>query len=305
MKIIKHLLIGSFATFTLLSNYSCQQAGENSTGSEFIPDMSHSIAYEPNVITDYPLNTWDKQSTYTRRQLSLPRLPVNGTIPRGYAGVSAHDGSFSSADEAIMNTMHRMQANKGGVTYTMNGSAPYYYPDTEEGRTAATEQIKYNPFPITSLGLAKGQELYVIYCGICHGDNGDGTGYLVRDNGGKYPAQPANMIDSQFVAASNGRFYHAIMHGKNAMGSYADKLSYEERWEVIHYIRALQAKAKKVVYSAEVNELNPDFGVPEAKAKKLAGTIVKSTPIDIPPDEDLNNTQPNETGNLPEEKEGN
>lgn len=61
-----------------------------------------------------------------------------------------------------------------------------------------------------------------------HGEKGDGGGYLVRDNGGKYPAQPANLIDSQFVYATNGRYYHTLMYGRNAMGSYADKLSLEQ-----------------------------------------------------------------------------
>ena len=30
------------------------------------------------------------------------------------------------------------------------------------------------------------------------------------------------------------------MHGKGVMGSYKDKLSFEERWQVIHYLRSLQ-----------------------------------------------------------------
>ena len=51
------------------------------------------------------------------------------------------------------------------------------------------------------------------------------------------------------------------MYGKNVMGSYADKLSYEERWQVIHYIRALQAKDRKLAYNQEENTLNA-VGVP-------------------------------------------
>ncbi len=58
------------------------------------------------------------------------------------------------------------------------------------------------------------------------------------------------------LAASNGRYYFAIMHGKNVMGGYADKISYEERWQVIHYIRSLQAKDKKLVYNEKENTLN-------------------------------------------------
>jgi len=46
------------------------------------------------------------------------------------------------------------------------------------------------------------------------------------------------------------------MYGKNLMGSYKDKISYEERWQVIHYIRSLQAKSQKLDYSQMVNTLN-------------------------------------------------
>jgi hypothetical protein len=46
------------------------------------------------------------------------------------------------------------------------------------------------------------------------------------------------------------------MYGKNAMGAYKDKISYEERWQVIHYIRSLQAKALKLAYNEFENTLN-------------------------------------------------
>ena len=72
----------------------------------------------------------------------------------------------------------------------------------------------------------------------------------------KYPAQPANFLTDQFINASEGRLYFAIMHGKNVMGPYADKLNYEERWQVLHYIRGLQAKSKNLVYSEAGNTFN-------------------------------------------------
>ena len=40
------------------------------------------------------------------------------------------------------------------------------------------------------------------------------------------------------------------------MGAYKDKLSYRERWEVIHYIRSLQAKENKLAYNQFENTLN-------------------------------------------------
>ncbi|GAB4251826.1 MAG: hypothetical protein Kow0027_16060 [Saprospiraceae bacterium] len=247
---------------------SCQQAGGNQTGSEFIPDMTHSVAYEANVLTKYSLNTWDEESVKSRWELSQPGTPVSGTVPRGYAAIGSYDLTFASAEDAILETAESMKKNEGSSVYTPNGHVPYFYPDTEEGRTEATEKIIYNPFPITDEGLAKGKELYTIYCAICHGDKGDGNGYIVSGPQSKYLAQPANFTDDQFVNSSNGRFYHAIMYGKNVMGPHADKLSFEERWDVIHYIRSLQAKAKKVKYDSEVNELNPDYGVPYSQIKE-------------------------------------
>ncbi len=280
MKFNKNLLIVLVASTVIFGSYSCQQAGKNSTGSEFIPDMAHATAYEANVLTKYNLNSWDEKSVLSRRELSQPRQPVHGTVPRGFAGSASYNGVFASAQDAVVTTMNRMK-NSGGISYTANGHVPYIYPDTEDGRTLATNEMKYNPFPITADGLAKGKDLYNIFCGICHGEKGDGGGYLVRDNDGKYPAQPANLVDSQFVASSNGRYYHAIMFGKNAMGGYADKLNFEERWNVIHYIRSLQAVAKKANYSETANTLNPEFGFPFANIPKAAP--VSDAPQVTPP----------------------
>jgi hypothetical protein len=58
------------------------------------------------------------------------------------------------------------------------------------------------------------------------------------------------------IAAGNGRYYFAMVYGKNVMGGYTDKLSFEERWQVMHYIRSLQAKAKNLEYSEKANTLS-------------------------------------------------
>ena len=256
-----------FAVSMITIALSCQQPGGNTTGSEYMPDMAHSTAYEANVYGPYYWNTWDSMSVFTRKDLAAPRDPVGGTIPRGYAGVYfAHDPAAQQAMMAVLTG----QA-PGAVATPLNGHVPYYYADSEEERARATAEITTNPFPITEAGLTHGMELYTIYCGVCHGEKGDGAGYLVRDAnpatgdaGGKYPAAPANFTLDDFVNSSNGRYYHGIMYGRNMMGPYADKLSYEERWQVIHYIRSLQAKAKNLEYSQNANTLNPAYGVPGA-----------------------------------------
>ena len=168
--------------------------------------------------------------------------------------------------------MGAMQGEGSSMAIPMNGSVPYYYADTEEERTRAMAEIQANPFPITAEGLERGKELYDVFCGICHGAKADGNGWLVDEANANavYPAAPANFLLDDHINSSNGRYYHAIMYGKNVMGSYSDKISYEERWQVIHYIRSLQAKEKKVEYSADANTLNAAYGTPGGKAAPIA-----------------------------------
>jgi hypothetical protein len=65
---------------------------------------------------------------------------------------------------------------------------------------------------------------------------GDGNGYLYAGPNAKYPNAPKSFVVDEMISAGNGRYYFAIMYGKNVMGHYADKLSFEERWQVLHYI---------------------------------------------------------------------
>ena len=233
-------------TFTLLVAMmfllaSCSQPGGDSTGSEFMPDMAHSIAYEANYYNYYYNNTWGTREEY--HQFAQPRLPIKGTVSR-------RSSSTISVSSATDNT-------------------PYYYGDTDDERARATAELINNPHPITEAGLATGKNLYNINCAICHGAKGDGNGYLVRDDGGVYPVQPAILTNDEFVTSSNGRYYHSIMYGKNLMGAYKDKLSYGERWEVIHYIRSLQAKSKGLTYNQMENTLN-SVDRPAGKIKQVA-----------------------------------
>lgn len=247
-------LIFAFVLVLIFFN-ACQQPGGNVTGSEYMPDMAHSIAYEANTYSYYYNNTWGSKEEY--HKYAQPRLPVKGTVARGYTGEIVTDGSSSP----------------NAVPMRANGKVPYYYENTEEDRARAMTEIFENPFPITDTGIDEGKALYTIYCAICHGEKGDGAGYLVREAdpakgiaAGVYPVQPAILTNEEFTAASNGRYYHALIFGRNLMGAYADKLSYEERWQVIHYVRSLQAKNLSLSYDEMENTLN-DIDIPASKLK--------------------------------------
>jgi hypothetical protein len=69
MKQIKNYIYVLAAVVIL---YSCSPADGNFAGSEYMPDMGHSVAYEANVYNYYYYNTWDSASTFRLKDLSNP-----------------------------------------------------------------------------------------------------------------------------------------------------------------------------------------------------------------------------------------
>lgn len=228
----------------------CSPASGNKTGHEYMPDMAHPITYEANTLNDYKYNHWNdaEDNIFSKAELSRPRYNVEGTVPRGFTGVQY--GGAEALD------IVRGKNAPNAVAAQVNPYAPFYYQDNEDDRLRCEIEMKDNPFPITKAGLERGKELYNIYCGICHGEKGDGQGWLVTMPNSRYLAGPKSFIIDEMVNAGNGRYYFSIMYGKNVMGAYKEKLNYEERWQVIHYIRALQAQNNKTEYSETANTLS-------------------------------------------------
>ena len=246
-------IIGALTAIAMLAlMFSwCSPAGKNKTGHEYMPDMAHPVSYEANVYSAYEYNHWDNERT----------------IARGATGVYYTD---ATALDAV-----RGKNASNAISAPVNGEAPFYYANNEDDRLRCEQEVVANPYPITNAGLEKAKPLYDIYCGICHGEKGDGQGWLVSMPDTKYPAQPKNLIGDDMIAAGNGRYYFAMIYGKNVMGGYSDKLSFEERWQVMHYIRSLQAKAKGAVYNEKENTLNNI----EKPAKAVASAPVVSAPV--------------------------
>jgi mono/diheme cytochrome c family protein len=239
---------------------ACTPAGGEKRGHEFMPDMVHPTGYEANIYEYYYYNRWGTEEEY--KKFTMPRYSVPGTIARGNVGAAL---SSTPEDRLMAYQAFRGEGSENSVVMTANGSVPYPYADTEPDRKRAANEILQNPYPITAAGLEHGKALYTVYCGVCHGEKGDGIGFLVREAdpakgiiAGVYPAAPANFLKESFLDTTAGFFYHSIMYGKNMMGPYADKLSYEERWQVIHYIRSLQAKSKGMVYNENENTYTND-----------------------------------------------
>jgi mono/diheme cytochrome c family protein len=93
-----------------------------------------------------------------------------------------------------------------------------------------------NPLPRNVRVLRQGRQAYMSYCSVCHGILGNGTPSLTA----AYGAKPANLVAQSMIELPDGRIYHVIMTGKNAMPSYAADLTDDERWAAVHFVRVLQ-----------------------------------------------------------------
>ncbi|MBL9189309.1 MAG: cytochrome c [Opitutaceae bacterium] len=84
--------------------------------------------------------------------------------------------------------------------------------------------------------VRRGQGQYQIYCAPCHSATGDGNGITKRYGMGATPTYH----DPRLRTMPEGEIYNTIANGKNTMQGYADKISPEDRWAVVAYLRALQ-----------------------------------------------------------------
>jgi len=106
-----------------------------------------------------------------------------------------------------------------------------------------------NPLALTAESLARGKDRYEIHCAICHGQsgrggNGDQGHGLV---GRRWPVAVPNFHavqgkDNRVANFTDGEYFEVLSSpvGRNTMPSYAARITVEDRWAIVQYIRALQ-----------------------------------------------------------------
>jgi mono/diheme cytochrome c family protein len=102
----------------------------------------------------------------------------------------------------------------------------------------------HNPLKPTAENIAHGKELFNNDCAPCHGESADGKGpvsHLLRAHG----FEAKNLLTGVAKNLPDGYIYGYIRDGGIHMPSYADAMSSDERWDVVMYVRQLEAEAAK------------------------------------------------------------
>jgi mono/diheme cytochrome c family protein len=141
------------------------------------------------------------------------------------------------------------KAMKNGITMQMPvlGSIPremipYQYPATPEGRLQAGKELTCK-FEANEENLARGKEMFTIYCQNCHGTGGKGDGHLFTS--GKYTMQPASLVSERMLAAPIGEVFHVITMGWNTMGAHGPQIRPDDRWKIALYVKNTLQKNPK------------------------------------------------------------
>lgn len=85
---------------------------------------------------------------------------------------------------------------------------------------------------------ARGDTLFHTYCAVCHGNIGAGDGPV-----GPKVAAPS-ILTARAMGYTDGYLYSMIRYGRGVMPRYGDKIRGPVRWEVVNYVRQLQASAR-------------------------------------------------------------
>jgi len=160
------------------------------------------------------------------------RPPVAGTVARGNAlePTKVFSADFKRAESQ----------NPSFVTgKDAKGAFLAGFPEKSLGFTKG----KLNDYAVTQNTLDVGRGKFQIYCAVCHGQAADGNGIMkVRSaiEGDAAIVTIASLQTPIIRAYPNGQIFDVITNGKNTMMGNGDKLSPEERWAVVAYVRALQ-----------------------------------------------------------------
>ena len=114
------------------------------------------------------------------------------------------------------------------------GYQPYLYKKTDEDRIKAGLAL-VNPYESTDQNLARGKQVYTIFCSNCHGEKGDGQGYLYTSK--KYPYPPGNLLTPKVRNNPEGEIFHVITVGYGVMGSHGYMIRPEDRWKASMYVK--------------------------------------------------------------------
>jgi len=213
---------------------------------QFFPDLDD----QPKMKTQTKNTVWEEfegkktESDWGR----TPRLPVENTVAFGRESHTGPISGYRLIDgEPVVRT----------VDFAQRNAFLALDPVTNTGKRMDGSVIERIPLPVDLNLIELGRTKYEITCLVCHGGSGKGDGVV----GSRWSYPLPNFLDDSWQLgavdaegnanplAFDGHIFDIIRNGKvneasptgYAMPPYAGKLSIEESWAIVAYLRTIQA----------------------------------------------------------------
>ncbi len=117
------------------------------------------------------------------------------------------------------------------------------------------------PYETNAYSLGEGKRLYTWFnCKGCHADGGGASGPALMDGWWRYGADPVSV----FVSLRDGR--------PNGMPSFRDKLTTEQMWQLVGYVRSVGVAAAATGAPSRNDEMQSRPGESRSPAAADLGT---------------------------------
>ena len=135
--------------------------------------------------------------------------------------------------------------------------------------------------PYAAPSIAQGAPLYAQNCAECHGAGGRGDGPLA----GKLPIRPADLTEPHLFAHKVGEIFWWVSYGRDdgVMPGFADKLTPDQRWDLINFVLARTAGTLTLRASSQISATSafplPDFAFERNGAQNTLSQMLKNGPV--------------------------
>jgi mono/diheme cytochrome c family protein len=106
----------------------------------------------------------------------------------------------------------------------------------EDWKAPAAADGKKNPVALDAASIAAGKKVWMKECASCHGNAGKGDGEKSKE----LPKSPGDLSDpAKMGAQSDGALFWKVTTGHPPMPPFVAKLSDEQRWQTVNYMRSI------------------------------------------------------------------
>lgn len=134
----------------------------------------------------------------------------------------------------------RLAGRIAGIVLLLAGAALLTVAHGEKEWTAPPEaKALKNPLEATPPVLQAGAEIFQDKCTECHGEKGKGDG----PDAAMYDTPPGDLTQTEMMTSmTDGEIFWKISEGRRPMPSFKKKLTEEQRWQVVLFVRTLAPK---------------------------------------------------------------